>query len=375
MDNFRIPREPYSECMSVACKRSTVYPRRMSSAHRYERQSRFAPIGETGQQRLADSHVAILGCGALGSVAAEILARAGVGTLTLIDRDTVEWSNLQRQSLYIEADAEAGRAKADAACERLQQINSTIRILPQAVDVSSENIDSLLSTVDFVVDGTDNFGTRFLLNDYSLEHSLPWVHGGCVGATGQVAMFSGQGHPCFRCLVPSPPDPASVQTCDTAGVVGAATHTIASLEAMQAIRYLTSATPPPIAAEVLSLDLWQQRVRMIKIPPVRCLACSAGQRDFLHGQLAAAADRTAVLCGRNAVQVHAPQQATTKRLDLAAVAERWQSIGSVDENAFFVRLHLPEEQSLTLFRDGRAVIGGTEDLAVARSLYARYVGG
>ncbi|QEG41196.1 ThiF family adenylyltransferase [Roseimaritima ulvae] len=347
----------------------------MSTSHRYERQSRFAPIGEAGQRRLADAHVAILGCGALGSVAAEILARAGVGTLTLIDRDTVEWSNLQRQSLYIEDDAVAGRAKADAACQRLQQINSTIQIIPQVVDVTAENIAELLSPVDLALDGTDNFGTRFLLNDYSLERSLPWVHGGCVGATGQVAMFSGLGQPCFRCLVPSPPDPASVQTCDTAGVVGAATHTIASLEAMQAIRYLTAATAPPIAAEVLSLDLWQQRVRTIKIPPVRCAACSLGHRDFLHGQMAAAADRSAVLCGRNAVQVHAPEQAASTRLDLAAVAARWQDIGSVDENAFFVRLHLEDEQSLTLFRDGRAVIGGTEDLALARSLYARYVGG
>lgn len=347
----------------------------MSSAQRYERQSRFAPIGETGQQRLAESHVAILGLGALGSVAAEILGRAGVGTLTLVDRDTVEWSNLQRQSLYIEADAVAGRAKADSASERLQQINSTIQIIPQAVDVTSENIDSLFASVDFVVDGTDNFGTRFLLNDYSLERSLPWVHGGCVGANGQVAMFSGHGQPCFRCLVPSPPDPASVQTCDTAGVVGAATHTIASLEAMEAIRYLSQAAPPPIPARVLSLDLWNQRIRTIKIPPAKCAACTVGHRDFLHGDLAAAADRTAVLCGRNAVQIHATQQTTTTRLDLAAVAARWQTIGRVDENAFFVRLHLSDEQSLTLFRDGRAVIGGTEDLAAARSLYARYVGG
>ncbi|WP_153558748.1 ThiF family adenylyltransferase [Roseimaritima sediminicola] len=344
----------------------------MSSSSRYDRQRRFAPIGEAGQARLSKSHVAVLGCGALGSVAAEILARAGVGTLTLIDRDTVEWSNLQRQALYTEADAEAGRAKADAACEHLKTINSSITYHAHAVDVTAENIAELLRDADFVVDGSDNFGIRFLLNDYSLERSLPWVHGGCLGATGQVALFSGMGQPCFRCLVPAPPDAASVETCETAGVVGAATHSIASLEAMEAIRHLTMPEKPAAPPPVLSLDFWNHRVRQIKIPRSRCPACSDGHRDFLYGDLAAAADRSAVLCGRNAVQV---QGENRNKLDLVHMAERWQTLGAVDQNAFFVRLHLPDQYSVTLFRDGRAIITGTEDLSAARSLYARYVGG
>ncbi|QDS92925.1 Molybdopterin-synthase adenylyltransferase [Roseimaritima multifibrata] len=355
----------------------------MRNPDRYDRQRRFALVGESGQRRLLESHVAVLGCGALGTVAAEILARAGVGRLHLIDRDTVELTNLQRQSLFNEADAEAGRAKVDAATERLRAINSQIVIEPHLVDVRADNIAALLSGADLVIDGTDNFGVRFLLNDYSLETKTPWVHGGCVGATGQVAFFTGRGSPCFRCLIPSPPDPSTVQTCDTAGVIGAATHTIASLQAMRAIRFLShdsavgeqdEATSAD-ASEVLSLDMWRNRIRTLNIADDNCPACKQGKRDFLHGTMSAVADQSAVLCGRNAVQIHPQGNSPNHRIDFDRMQKAWLNIGSLDRNAFFIRLHLPQDQSLTLFRDGRAVVGGTEDLAIARSIYAKYVGG
>lgn len=376
----------------------------MSRQQRYDRQIRFPAIGKAGQQRLSAATVAILGCGALGSVAAEILARAGVGRLTLIDRDTVEWSNLQRQSLYTEADAHVGRAKADAAAERLRRINSDIDIQPHVVDVTAETIGSMLSGTSLVIDGSDNFGIRFLLNDYSLETRLPWVHGGCVGATGQATFLTGRGQPCFRCLIPEPPPAAAQQTCDTVGVVGAATHLVASLQAMLAIRFLsampdardvgnngpddngevdnsTSGQFHGVDSAVYSMDLWGGRFRRYEIASMHCKACQQGKRDFLHGNAAAAGDQSTVLCGRNAVQI----AASGTKIDLERVGRQWSELGRVDQNAFFVRLHLAaeatgsevvtESRTLTLFRDGRAVIAGTDDLSVARSLYARYVGG
>ncbi len=218
----------------------------MNAEHlkRFDRQTRLPMIGLSGQRRLEVSTVGILGCGALGSVAAELLARAGVGRLRLIDRDVVEWTNLQRQSLYIEDDARQGRAKADAACERLQQINSQSHYDPMVIDITSANIHVALADVDLVIDASDNFGVRMLLNDYSLEHRLPWVHGGCVGTGGQLSFFTGQGYPCFRCLVPEVPPASAVATCDTAGVLGPATHAIASLQAAEALKWLTGMLPP-----------------------------------------------------------------------------------------------------------------------------------
>lgn len=348
-----------------------------TKSQRYERQQRFAPIGEAGQAAIAAARVAVLGCGALGSVVAEILARAGVGQLRLIDRDTVEWSNLQRQALYTEADASAGAAKAAAAAERLREINGTIDVQPRVVDVTRRNIAECLSDIDLVVDGSDNFSIRFLLNDYALQHRLPWVHGGCVGATGQVALFDGQGPPCFRCLVPQPPAVDAVETCDTAGVLGSATHAVASWQATLAIRYLVSrqrdvAGSP--AAAVWSFDFWEGRTRVISAAPLACPTCRDGLRQFLAAD--SADDSAVTLCGRNAVQIPAPTSAPGK-LDLAHFETAWRSLGKVDRSAFFVRLTLPDpaNQTLTLFRDGRAVIGGTEEIAAARSLYARYVGG
>ena len=346
-------------------------PPAAGEAARYDRQIRFAPIGSDGQARLKGSTATVVGCGALGSVVVEILARAGVGRLQVIDRDTVEWSNLQRQSLFDEADARCGRAKAEAAAVRIGQINSDVEVVPHVVDLTTDNARSLLEAADVIVDGTDNFATRFLINDVSLELSVPWVHGGCVGGGGQVAVFSGQGNPCFRCLTPQPPDPTSVATCDTAGVIGAATHAVASLQAIEALKVL-SGNAAAVRRDVLVLDLWGSRIRSLELDVPPCVACTEGRRDFLHGDAAAAGDRPVVLCGRGAVQLPAM---AGRRVDLQRIGARWNTLGKVDLHPFLVRLHLEHGRSVTLFGDGRAVIGGTEDPAIARTLYARYVGG
>lgn len=339
---------------------------------RYDRQRRFAPIGDFGQERIEAAAILVIGVGALGSVSAEILARAGVGRLRIADRDTVEWSNLQRQSLYTEADARQGLAKVHAAAARLEQINSDIRIEPFASDVTAANIEWLFEGIDLVLDGTDNFETRMLINDAALETGTPWVHAGCVGATGQVFAFRPGQTICFRCLVPTVPDPATVDTCDRAGVLGSATYAIASLQSTEAIKYL-AAGGEALTPHVQSLDLWTGRWRSIDPSGLRsggCPACDRGGRDFLRG---GANRQPLVLCGRNAVQLPPPEGAHP--LDLASLSQLWEGLGETQINKFLARLQIDAARSITLFRDGRAVVSGTEDAAEAKSLYARFVGG
>ncbi len=339
---------------------------------RYDRQTRLPMIGARGQKGLEDSQVAILGCGALGTVVADILARAGVGRMRLIDRDVVEWTNLQRQSLYTEDDARLGKAKAEAARDSLLRINSRVQCEPLVVDLTVDNIDQALDGVDLVIDAADNFSIRFLLNDYSLEKKLAWVHGGCVGTSGQVAFFTGQGHPCFRCLVPEIPPASIVATCDTAGVLGSATHAIASLQATEAIKWLTG-NPQAIRSGVWSLDFWNNRSRVIALPAglgEKCKACGSGEREYLFGTLGT--DMAALICGRQAVQLSPRPQVS---VDLPMIADRWKNHGAVSLNRFFVKVQLPGSHCLTLFRDGRVVVDGTDDIARARSLYCQLVGG
>ncbi|MEM9587552.1 MAG: ThiF family adenylyltransferase [Planctomycetota bacterium] len=342
------------------------------SNDRYARQRQYPPIGQAGQAAIQRSDVAIVGCGALGTVAAEILARAGVGRLRLIDRDVVEWTNLQRQSLFDEADARAGVAKAAAAADRLSQINRQISIQPLVHDLDVDNIRDLLRDVDLVIDAADNFAVRLLLNDWSLATKTPWVHGGCVGAEGQVRLFPANQSFCFRCLVPQLPPPGTVATCDTAGVLGSATHTIASLQATEALKWL-SGNRQAVCRDVTSIDLWNNRIRQVSISDAirkTCPACR-GDYGFLDGRESTGRGQAESLCGRNAIQISGD---AGTRLDLTAAAQRWESLGQVTTTPFFARLHLSDKQTLTLFRDGRAVISGTDDTTVARSLYDRYVG-
>jgi adenylyltransferase/sulfurtransferase len=314
-----------------------------------------------------------LGCGALGTVAAEILARSGVGSLRLIDRDVVEWTNLQRQALYIEQDAIEGRAKAGTACERLAAINSSISIEPIVADVTSGNIRSVIGEVDLVIDAADNFAVRFLLNDWALATKTAWVHGGCIGANGQVRLFTGSGSPCFRCLVPEPPPSAMVDTCDTAGVIGSATHTIASLQATEAIKWI-SGNRDAVNENLLSIDLWENRIRELALPAdigKNCPACTDRNFEFLEGSRGIESETAAALCGRDAVQINPAAEGV---VPLAAMAKRWEGVGRVQQTPFFVRLFPDPDHSVTLFRDGRVVISGTDDIQAARSLCDRFVG-
>ncbi len=341
-------------------------------ANRYARQQQFAPVGKEGQERIASSRVAILGCGALGTVAAEILVRAGVGCIRLVDRDIVEWTNLQRQSLFDETDAVQARAKAEAAAERLTQINSSITIEPHVVDITSDNICTVLAGCDLVIDAADNFNVRFLLNDWSLATKTPWVHGGCVGAGGQVRLFTGQGKPCFRCLVPEPPPAAVVATCDTAGVLGGATHAIASFQSLEAIKWLSGRTDA-VRSGVLSIDFWNNRIRELEIEARLSESCTAcrGNLEFLQGQRSRTSV-TAVMCGRDTVQLSVNQSSSP--MNFEAFANRWKDLGRVQMTRFFVRLYVNETIQMTLFRDGRVLVSGTSDIAQARSLHDRYIG-
>ena len=312
----------------------------------------------------------MIGCGALGSVAAEILARAGVGRIRIIDRDVVQWSNLQRQSLFTEADAQQAVAKADAAERHLSQINSDITIESVVTDLVPSNFDPQVGKVDLVIDAVDNFMLRFLLNDWSLHTATAWVHGGCVGASGQVRLFDGQGGPCFRCLVPTPPPASAVQTCDTAGVLGPATHAIAALQAVEAIKWL-SGNHDAINTQVQSFDLWANRHREIELPPsIRngCVACDQRQFDYLHGDAGAGMESAAVMCGRDSVQLSG-----NGPTDLSLIREKWTSMGEVNATKFFVRLTV-DDYSLTVFRDGRILVDGTNDISRAKTIADQYIG-
>lgn len=342
------------------------------SQDRYARQRQFAPIGREGQQRIEQADVAVLGCGALGTVAAELLCRSGVGRIRIIDRDVVEWTNLQRQSLFDCDDARQGVSKAEAAARRLTQINDAVELLPHVVDVTSGNIRSLLQESDLVIDATDNFAVRFLLNDWALSTGTAWVHGGCVGAGGQVRLFDGSSRPCFRCLLPSPPPAGVVDTCDTAGVLGSATHAIASLQVTEAIKWI-SGNREVVSADVLAIDFWNNRIRQISLPPSiapNCIACVQREFEYLDGDAFSSSD--GVLCGRDAVQISPSGNGT--RIDLEAMASRWRPIGRVQSTRFFTRVHLDDQTHLTLFRDGRVVVQGTNDPTRARTLVDRYLG-
>jgi len=338
---------------------------------RYARQMRFPPIGKEGQRRLLASRALVVGCGALGSVIANTLARAGVGNLRLVDRDFLELNNLQRQVLYDEDDVAAGLPKAIAAKNRLAKINSQIEIEAQVIDVDNANIASLVSGVDVILDGTDNFETRFLLNDAALKFGIPWVYGGCIGADGQTMTILPGQTPCLRCLMPEgPPPPGVSPTCDTAGILAPIINVIASIQANEAIKILSG--HPEAASRVLTVfELWDNNIRQLKLggltESVDCPACRGREFPWLEGERGS---HTAVLCGRNAVQLSYPDR---EPISLAGLAEKLQGVGAVSHNRFLLRLAVDDYQ-LTVFPDGRAIIGGTEDIAQARTVYARYIG-
>lgn len=343
-----------------------------TSQSRYRKQMLFAPVGESGQQMLNDSSVLVLGCGALGTVIADGLVRSGIGTVRIVDRDFVELSNLQRQVLFDEQDVEQHLPKAIAAQNKLQQINSQINIEAVVSDVSSSNILELMQGMSVVIDGTDNFETRLLLNDASLETGIPWINGGCVGSHGQVMTIVPGKTPCFRCLLPETPAPGETATCETAGVLGPAVHVVASIQVTEAIRFLTGQFEPKHHGLIV-IDLWEQSYRKLNLIPLTeqadCPACSHNQRDWLHQKQTS---HSAVLCGRNAVQI---SPGTSKTLNLNTLGDQLKSSGTVTPNPFLIRFRPSEEDcEFHLFPDGRAIIQGTEDPSRARTLYAKYIG-
>jgi molybdopterin-synthase adenylyltransferase len=336
---------------------------------RYARQMRYPHLGEAGQRRLAASRALICGCGALGSSLANLLVRAGVGKVRLVDRDFVELSNLHRQTLFDEADVAAGLPKAVAAAEKLRVINSTVEIEPVVAHIDPDNVESLCRGVDAILDGTDNFETRYLLNDAAVHLNLPWVYGGCIGAEGQTLTILPGETGCLRCLLPECPPPGSTPTCDTAGVLAPIVGVIASIQAQEAIKIL-SGNRAAISRQLTVIDLWQNRIFQLDVGDLRerndCPCCKQKQFPWLAGQQGS---RAAVLCGRNAVQLTQPDRATP----LEALAERLAGVGRVTRNPFLLRLKV-DAYELTLFPDGRAIVQGTDDPTVARTVYAKYVG-
>jgi adenylyltransferase/sulfurtransferase len=330
---------------------------------RYSRQILFPGIGAAGQQRLLDARVAVVGCGALGSFHAGALARAGIGFLRIVDRDYVELSNLQRQWLFDECDAEQGLPKAIAAARKIGQINRDVQAEPAVADLTAANVDDLLGDVDLILDGTDNFETRYLINDYAVSHGRPWIYGAAVGSYGITMPVAPSRTACLRCIYPDPPRGAQ-PTCETAGVLGPITAVIASLQVSDALRMLCGLEP---SRKITTVDVWSCEIRQVAQPgPLeQCPAC--GRREFPY--LSGSARAPVSLCGHNAVQIHE----RTGPVDLRDLAGRLAPLGPVRSNEFALRFETPP-YLLTVFPDGRAIIKGTTDVGVARSLYARYIG-
>ena len=344
----------------------------MPSDERYSRQILFHGIGEEGQRRIRSGRVLLCGCGALGSAIADSLVRAGVGFLRLVDRDFVELSNLQRQVLYDEQDIAEQLPKAIAAGRKLAKINSDVALEPLVADIDHSNMLALTNGVDLIVDGMDNFETRFLINDAALETKIPWVYGGCVGSHGQVLpIFPGE-TACLRCLIGDVPGPGVAETCDTAGVIGPAVTIVAALQVVTALKILAGRRDQ-IEPMLTIVDVWDGTLRKMNVANLRersnCPACVRGERDWLSGRKGS---QTTILCGRNAVQI---SPAEKQAISLTELSAKLRSAGEVSQNAFLLRLTLPgNEFQLTIFPDGRAIIKGTDDVTLARSLYARYVG-
>jgi molybdopterin/thiamine biosynthesis adenylyltransferase len=343
---------------------------------RYSRQVLFPGIGESGQQRLARSHVAIVGCGATGAASASLLARAGVGTLTLIDRDFVESSNLQRQVLFDEADAAASLPKAEAARRKIALFNSSVVVHSHIADLVPANIASFLAGADLVLDATDNFETRYLINDFAVQQSVPWIYAAAIGAYAATMnilpafLSSNQSRSyeptaCLACIFPAPPS-GPVETCDTAGILSTAVNLAASIQVTEALKFLTG-QPHLMRRSLVSFDLWANQHSEISTstPDPACPVCAA--RVFTH--LSGVGRPHITLCGRNSVQIHEHH----RPVDLAAMHARLAPHGTVRSNDLLLRFEHPPH-TLTLFADGRAIIQGTTDPVVARSLYARFIG-
>jgi molybdopterin/thiamine biosynthesis adenylyltransferase len=331
---------------------------------RYSRQIRFAPIGCAGQDRIRGAAVCIVGCGALGSFQAEALARAGIGRLRLIDRDYVDHTNLQRQWLFDESDAGEEAPKAIAAQRRLHHINHQVEVEPVVADLTPSNAEELTTGFDLIMDGTDNFETRYLLNDISVKLSRPWIYGAAIGSYGVTIPFDPTRGPCFACIYPDAPEGPQA-TCDVSGILASTTAAVAALQVAAALRLL--AGWPDFQSRIQTLDVWDGSSRTILagLRDEKCPTCVQRKFRYLDGMRRVPVS----LCGRNAVQLHD----ALRPLNLQDLAVRLRPLGEVRVNEFALRFTVPKYH-LTLFPDGRAIIKGTTDIGLARSMYARYVG-
>lgn len=341
----------------------------MKEYSRYERQMVLKEIGREGQRRLDKSTVAVIGLGALGSVSANLLARAGVGKLIVIDRDFLEMNNLQRQVLYDESDLKNNLPKAVAAERHLKQVNSEIQIFSKVADISPQTIGSLLEGVDLIVDGTDNFETRFLLNDYALAHSIPWVYGGAVQTEGMSYVVLPTIGPCLRCLFGEAPSPENTQTCDQVGILAPAAHLIASFQATEAIKILAGRFDV-VENKLWKIDIWSRQFKAISVEHLEdknCTSCKQQEYPYLNRK---SGSRAVTLCGRNSVQIYDPEN---PQINLSALAGKLQKEGNVKINDYLLKYQV-EPYEITVFQNGRAIIKGTEDIAQAKSLYAKHIG-
>lgn len=337
-------------------------------SNRYSRQVLFSNIGPHGQERLQNAKVLIVGCGALGTAQVESLARAGVGKLRIVDRDFVEASNLQRQTMFTEQDAEERLPKSIAAARHIGQINSEIEIEAEVVDVNHSNIERLLHGCDLVIDGTDNFSTRFLINDACVKHETNWIYGAAVGSYGVTMTVLPHRTACLRCVFEETPAAASAPTCDTAGVIMPIINVVAAVQVSEALKLL-SENENDLHKSLMQFDVWRNEWRSINVGPPRkdCLTCGQSVFESLSPDSQQGA---AVLCGREAVQV---SPATPANLDLKVLADRLRVVGEVKVNEYLLRFRTGDFE-LTVFQDARAIIRGTNDLPTARSLYDKYIG-
>ncbi len=336
-----------------------------SDRERYSRQILYRPIGEAGQKKLLASRAAVVGCGALGSLQAALLARAGVGELRIIDRDYVEASNLQRQTLFTESDAARVLPKAVAAEAHLKQANSRVRVCGVVADLTPENAAELLGAVNVILDGTDNFETRYLINDLAVRENIPWVYGAAVGSYGATMTIVPGETPCLACLFPEPPSGMHA-TCDTEGILGSAAAAVASMQVAEALKLLVGDIPA-LHGKLISFDVWENRFQAVHPgnPVEDCPVCRRREFAYLSGDRAV----QITLCGRNSVQIHERR----RPVDFAELASKLESLGTVRSNPFVMQFSAAPYE-LTIFPDGRAIIKGTSDPGLARSLYARYIG-
>jgi adenylyltransferase/sulfurtransferase len=337
---------------------------------RYHRQTLLPQIGTEGQRKLRAASVVLIGCGALGTVIADQLVRAGIGKIRMIDRDIVELTNLQRQVLFTESDAREEIPKAIAAAKRLREVNSDVAIEPLVADVHAGNVEEVIAGADLGLDGTDNAQVRYLVNDAAVKHGLPWIYGACVGIEGRAMLIRPGITPCLRCVFPEPPAAGELPTCDTVGVLSSAASIVASIQVMLAMKFLTGGATRD--ASLITVDAWSPQLRTMNLVDGKrnnCITCAQRRFEFLDRP----ANHSVSLCGRDAVQVQPGRKPSDDQRELEV---RLRSVGAVERTPYFLRCTLRDASALrlTVFPDGRTIVHGTSDPTRARAIYDRYVG-